>query len=64
MDVFPLYPFQVNGVEIGSLGHDEAVAVFKAAQEPIVLEVLRQLPVPWIRLSETSTQTESISENT
>lgn len=49
---------KVNGVDFDGSTHDAAINFLKNAQEPIVVEVLRQLSLAWPRLAEASTQTE------
>lgn len=35
--------FQVNGQDLSKSTHEEAVAAFRTAQEPIIVEVLRRV---------------------
>lgn len=38
--------FQVNGKDVSNSSHDEALTAFLAAEEPIMIEVLRRAPTP------------------
>lgn len=57
--------FQVNGKDLSKATHDQAVEAFRAAKEPIMVQVLRRtpnlkLPTPPTdsRMSDTATQTD------
>ena len=52
------FVWQVNGVDVCGSTHDEVITIFKNAQEPLVVELLRQLPTPWPHFFDVATQTE------
>lgn len=41
--------FQVNGYDVTSASHEEALEAFKSAKEPIILEVLRGAAKPLVK---------------
>ncbi|XP_075871815.1 E3 ubiquitin-protein ligase PDZRN3-B isoform X3 [Nelusetta ayraudi] len=56
---------QVNGKDLSKATHDQAVEAFRAAKEPIMVQVLRRAPQPKLpapptdpRVSDTATQTD------
>lgn len=45
-DSFPSLCFQVNGKDLSSATHEQAVEAFRTAKEPIMVQVLRRTPRP------------------
>lgn len=58
------YFLQVNGKDLSKATHDQAVEAFRAAKEPIMVQVLRRAPHPKLLSPSADSQVSDISTQT